>query len=204
MLRAAKKGTKRVPKQANMTSRNRTQFHEIPAKPQVPKTSEATHKPTGQEPEGCDRATFYNSDRSAARRTAGQAAGAHPRRCCNADVVLVVPLARRKRAVGRELARLPLSAGTHGSTRRAGPRPTLVPGAMHKRRHPPGAGGSERRIHTRTHKRASPTRRGKSDTGRAFGRTAPTSSIGPRSALCLMEPTPHTGGRGWSCPQAVP
>jgi hypothetical protein len=45
MLRAARTGTKRVPKQANLTSRNRTQFHEIPAKPQVLNTSEATHNP---------------------------------------------------------------------------------------------------------------------------------------------------------------
>src|SRR4051794_17748714 len=41
----SKTGTKRVPRQANLTSRNRTQFHEIPAKPQVPDTTEATHNP---------------------------------------------------------------------------------------------------------------------------------------------------------------
>ena len=34
-----------------------------------------------------------------------------------------------------------------GSTRRGGPRLTLASGAMHKRWHPPGAAGSERRIH---------------------------------------------------------
>ena len=44
-LRPPKTGTKRVPKQANLTSRNRTQFHEIPANPQVPHTPEATHNP---------------------------------------------------------------------------------------------------------------------------------------------------------------
>jgi hypothetical protein len=40
-----KTGTKRVPKQANLTSRNSIQFHEIPAKPQVLNMPEATHNP---------------------------------------------------------------------------------------------------------------------------------------------------------------
>ena len=44
-----KTGTKRVPKQANLTSRNRTQFHKIPAKPQVPNIPEATRDPAGAE-----------------------------------------------------------------------------------------------------------------------------------------------------------
>jgi hypothetical protein len=40
-----KTGTKRVPKQANLTSCNPTQLDESPAKPQVPNTPEATHNP---------------------------------------------------------------------------------------------------------------------------------------------------------------
>lgn len=45
-----KTGTKRVPKQANLTSRNRTQFLEIPANRQVPNTSEATHNRRARNP----------------------------------------------------------------------------------------------------------------------------------------------------------
>jgi hypothetical protein len=40
-----KTGTKRVPKQANPTSRSRTQFHEIAAKQQVFNIPEATPGP---------------------------------------------------------------------------------------------------------------------------------------------------------------
>jgi hypothetical protein len=40
-----KTGTKRVPKQANSSSRNPIQFHEIPANLRVPNTPEATHNP---------------------------------------------------------------------------------------------------------------------------------------------------------------
>jgi hypothetical protein len=46
----AETGTKRVPKQANLTSRNCTQFHEIPANPQVLNALEATHNRRVQNP----------------------------------------------------------------------------------------------------------------------------------------------------------
>jgi hypothetical protein len=45
MRAAAETGTKRVPKQANLTLRNPIQFHESPANLQVLNTPEATHNP---------------------------------------------------------------------------------------------------------------------------------------------------------------
>jgi hypothetical protein len=65
-----KTGTKRVPKQANLTSWNRTQFDEIPANRQIPNTPEATHNPkvAGSNPAPLSRPTRRRARKRPANR----------------------------------------------------------------------------------------------------------------------------------------